>query len=722
MLINIGRSLAASAQSRAPVVNAASFEFLNTLPTPWTYTRSDTAATIRDSDGKLQSLAANTPRFNHDENGRALGLHIEASSTNKCENYNAAPSDLTGVTLSSGSAVLSIVDDTSALASMGLDEIGSGAAIKIDNSTSGSSCTVDFAGTFGNTNPHSLSIWVRMETGAGDMRRTGSGSNTVTLSGDNYQRYMLENETPSSSSSAMRIRLNPGAVAYCILNQLEEGAFCTSEIIVAGSAATRQQDALTLSSLDAEPYFDEGAGFIAARFCLDRLVSGTDQYLLVASDGTSANTLGLRIDSTADKSVRGYVRSASSNKHVVTNGDKQVTNAIQAAGICWQSGAATILSGGMENTQTYSGDPSGIDELTIGKLGSSTNPLYGHIQCIEIGKVSGSNTDLGSRMYQSGDLQLVGGGQSLMVGHFDSQESAGDDGKAALESRLREIDPDKSIVWANAGTGSSAASKTTQASNFWWDLATSSRGDAFDAFYTAVDDAGLQPSAILWSQGEQDSHQIGLATTRSEYKQALEAIFADMRSSFGDIPVFIQKIGRRSSFANTGGMQAVREVQQELIDENSWCHFGAESFDQGLYDATHLDDAGYATVGQRLANAVAGYFGETVESTQGPYISDASLDGETVTVTLAHDGGTDFTPTSGIEGFHVFDSGGEMTISSAIRGDANTVVLTLTSTPSGATTLYYVHDAELGVNTANLVMDNASLSMPLQAAKFQLQP
>lgn len=721
MLLSLGRSLA-QAQSRPPVINTAGFDFLSSLPNEWTYTRSDTAATIRDSDGKLQSVSANAPRFNHDPNGRLLGLHIEGARTNKCTNYNAAPTDLSGVTLSSGAAVLSIVDDTAALATVGLDEIGSGAAIKIDNSASGSSCTVDFAGSFGNTNPHSLSVWLRMETGAGDLRRTGGGTGTVTLSGDSYQRYMLENETPSSLSNTMRIRLNAGAVAYCILNQAEEGAFCSSEIIVSGASATREQDTLSLSALNTKDYFDEAQGFISARYVLDRLIGSADQYLLVASNGTSANTIGLRVDSTSDKSLRGYVRAASVNKHGVANGDKQLTNIVQAAGLIWESGTTTILSAGKDNTQTYSGDPSGITTLDIGRLGTSTGPLYGHIRSIYIGKIAGDNVDLGSRMYGPNDIQIIGGGQSLMVGHFDTQESSGDDGHASFRSTLGQIDADRAIVWANGATGASAASKTTQASNYWWDLATNSRGDAFEAFYTSVADAGLQPDAILWSQGEQDSLQIGLATSRAEYKAALLAIFTDMRNSFGDIPVFIQKIGRRSSFANIGGMQAVREVQQELIDENTWCHFGAESFDQDLYDATHIDDTGYTVVGQRLANTVAGYYAESVESTQGPRIADAVLDGTTVTVTITHDGGDDFTPTSNIEGFYVVDSGGAMTIGSAIRTNANTITLTLTATPSGTTTMYYIYDAGLGVNTANLVQDNASFAMPLQAAKFVIQP
>ena len=58
----------------------------------------------------------------------------------------------------------------------------------------------------------------------------------------------------------------------------------------------RQEDALSLSNLDQKFYFDEAESFMAVRYRLDRALTGADQYLLVASDGTSAETMGLRVD------------------------------------------------------------------------------------------------------------------------------------------------------------------------------------------------------------------------------------------------------------------------------------------------------------------------------------------------------------------------------------------------------------------------------------------
>ncbi|MCF8495751.1 MAG: sialate O-acetylesterase, partial [Alphaproteobacteria bacterium] len=626
----------------------------------------------------------------------------------------------TGLTISAGTPTLSIVSDTAALTAAGLHQIGNGQVLKIDNTGQAGSCSVDFPGTCGNTNAHCFSVWARETTGLnGDLRRSGSGSNMTAIAGSAYKRYLLENETPSSSSNLLRVRINAGGVIYCLLNQLEEGGFATSEIVTSGAATTRQQDVLTIADLDARSYFNTAQGFISMRYYLDRLIPSTDQYLFVASNGTSAETIGLRVDSTSH-ALRGYVRNSSANRHTAANGDNQLAGHVHAAGITWKIGESSILSGALSNTQTYSGDPAGLTTLEIGRLSGSSGILWGHVRSLTIGKTHQSLPGLGAKLRNSSDIAAAGGGQSLIIGYFDSQESSGEGGKQQFRQSIGALRPQKAAVFSECGTGASAASKTTQDTNYWWDLATSTRGDAFDTFYMALQNGGLRPNAIIWSQGEQDSHQIGTNTSRAQYKQALEAIFADMRATLGNIPVFIQKIGRRTVFSNTGGVQAIREVQQELIDACDWCHFAAETYDLGLYDAVHPDDAGYLTAGQRLARQLAKYFGESVTGTDGPRITGAVRSGTTVTVTLAHDGGTDFTPASTIAGFHFFGGVTAITINTAVRTNATTITLTLASTPTGTETLYYIYDADLSLNVANVVKDNTAVSMPLRAAKISL--
>jgi hypothetical protein len=145
----------------ASISTSKRFYLTSALPREITFTRAS-AATCLDKYGKLVSVAANQPRFDHDARGNKLGLMIEGAVTNKSSNYNANPTATTGFTTSGDvNGVLSVVDDTAALAAAGLDQIcTSGKVYKADNSAASGSFTVSFPGTVGDTNKHSASLYV----------------------------------------------------------------------------------------------------------------------------------------------------------------------------------------------------------------------------------------------------------------------------------------------------------------------------------------------------------------------------------------------------------------------------------------------------------------------------------------------------------------------------------------------------------------------------------
>jgi hypothetical protein len=128
-------------------------------------------------------------------------------------------------------------------------------------------------------------------------------------------------------------------------------------------------------------------------------------------------------------------------------------------------------------------------------------------------------------------------------------------------------------------------------------------------------------------------------------------------------------------------------------------------------DSVHLTPAGSATAGQRIALAIAAMFGAATAS-NGPRITTASIVSNVITVTLAHSGGTDFTPSSGITGFRVLANGVPATISSAVRSSPTTVTLTLAATPASPVLVQYGYGAAPTM-TAPLV-DNSPLLLPLQ--------
>lgn len=175
----------------------------------------------------------------------AIGYFGEPASTNKCTNYNANPdAGLTNVafTDTGTGGSLTRVTDATELAAAGLDSICTSDyvyALVADTALA----YADIAGATGNTNDHTLSCYVRVISGTGDLG-LDSVPGQVEFSGSTYTKYSIT-KTPDTSVRLLRVRADAGSTIYFILNQLEEKAFATSEIITEGSAVTRNKDDLS---------------------------------------------------------------------------------------------------------------------------------------------------------------------------------------------------------------------------------------------------------------------------------------------------------------------------------------------------------------------------------------------------------------------------------------------------------------------------------------------
>lgn len=719
MLTTLGCGIAQHTRASAQRLETV-FALLESLPSGFTYTRADSVATCRNGAGKLVAVATGSPRFDHDAQGNALGLLIEGSVTNKCTHTNCNPSSTTNMTKGGDAAsTLSVVSDVTALASSGLDAIcTNGMVYKLDNSGGSTTAYVDIGGTTGNTNPHTFSVWARGTSGTiGTLTRSGTGSSTVNMNGNGaYARYVLANETPSGTTVQLRVRANAGKVVWFILSQLEEMPFATSEIITAGAAATRAADRVTYA-LTGKPCFSISQGYVGLRYRPKGFMPGVYQYLLVADNGSNSNdTIGIRINATSGD-LGAYVRAGAVSQDSNSNNDVHIAGCMNGAGISWSPGQAVMLSGGKPNTKTYAGNPSGITSLNIGARTSGLEPFFGHITRLVVGARAKTAAGLGAKLHDPADIAVIGGGQSLVRGYFSSQQSSSEAGKQKFREVLGLAHPRKVVTFVDGSTGSSAATNTTDGSNYWWNLAGGTRGPALDTLRANIAAAGLVPTAMLFELGETDSGAIknGL-TTRAQYKSAMQAIFTDIRTSFGAIPILLQKVGRRTGFEFDGAVQVVRDVQEELIDELSYVYRGSETYDATLYDEVHPNDAGFLAMAERNGRKMANLFGTTLTGVDGPAMTGWSRTGTAVTVTIAHDGGTDITPSSGIEGFHFFDGGTEIAVTAAVRTNATTVTLTLASVPTGGSqTLTYIYDEEASATPANLIKDNASPAMPLKA-------
>ena len=170
-----------------------------------------------------------------------IGVLTEPQRTNKCTNYNANPdAGLTNITVGSGTGTLSRANDSAALTAAKLDNTCTdGNAIKY---VATADSVLDIGGQTGNTNQHTVSIWARIDAGTGELRIAAAKAADITSA--SYAK-VSGTLTPAGSLNVTKLFVPNGSTLYFILNQMEEGASITSEIITEGSATTRNADALS---------------------------------------------------------------------------------------------------------------------------------------------------------------------------------------------------------------------------------------------------------------------------------------------------------------------------------------------------------------------------------------------------------------------------------------------------------------------------------------------
>ena len=228
-------------------------------------------------------------------------MDIPEGTTNKCINYNAAPTDLTNVyKIGDAAATLTVVDDTAALRAAGfgaLIDAGkmNGKVYKLDNSAGSGDAYVSFAGNPGNTNTQTFSVFRRGGTGAINM---GSAYPTGLPSSAAYRRETLSG-VPTNSTTVPYLRADIGQVVYFILNQLEEKTYATNPVIVAGASASRgaATPAITgLSSILTPPFTLVAVANLSALDNVDRrfatLQGASEQNRIVISRNNANSLLG----------------------------------------------------------------------------------------------------------------------------------------------------------------------------------------------------------------------------------------------------------------------------------------------------------------------------------------------------------------------------------------------------------------------------------------------
>lgn len=194
----------------------------------------------------IQTIPAQTVATfpNHSVLGNSFaGDLVEPEITNKCENFNVSPTDLTNVSLDGADLIGSIVS-VSALPNSEIFSVtgDNGQIYRVEN-TGATAQAVSFSNAaVGNTSQHSIQIIAYSEQGGSTVGLTDAQIGSVAISTDELTQLKSEAITPLSANDLFKVLVGSGDTVYFKYNQLEEFASCTSLIEVQGAPVTRAED------------------------------------------------------------------------------------------------------------------------------------------------------------------------------------------------------------------------------------------------------------------------------------------------------------------------------------------------------------------------------------------------------------------------------------------------------------------------------------------------
>lgn len=474
-------------------------------------------------------------------------------------------------------------------------------------------------------------------------------------------------------------------------------------------------------------------GYALVVFKPDELPNA-DQWLFSIHDGTSTPQIAMRIyrdDGTAGaKTPRMFVYPDTGANTTNYGKYECQVGVFDFAALVWQSGgqAKIITEDGEVSASIGTITPGNYSTIRFGDDHNGGAEFDGTFAKIVVGKSEKPLTlrEVMQKAFITGDLPILIEGQSYNGQLFDSLESGNPVGHQAAQAQAQEIlsDPNK-IFLINATDSGSALLTSSDAADAWLDNSGASIVPHLRQLDAETDlfNKGLDPRAVWWQQYQGDVFDIAAGnTTIEDYKAGLEWKIARWRSLHGNtFPIMLEiPSGRNEAVTDSvdAAHQTMRECYLDVISENANV-FGLNSYDIEPFDTTgHPTDAGHIVRARRAMRTILAQLGYEMGalSSVGPTANVSSAVGTTITVDITHDKGTGLsTPSTNYEGFKVFETDGtEISISSAVPNGANSIIITLASTPIGSEVdVKYPYGALEGVTLSELVYDNSAESMPL---------
>lgn len=263
------------------------------------------------------------------------------------------------------------------------------------------------------------------------------------------------------------------------------------------------------------------------------------------------------------------------------------------------------------------------------------------------------------------------------------------------------------VFLLNYSVGATALNSAGGGSGYWMNTA---GGSPYDLFIDGVISAGGKLEAVFWAQGEQDG--FSTAVSEAQYQSDLETFIARIRTDLGQasLPFIITPLGRYTNAGPTNASWQGIKNAQLTVGEQANNGLAASNDDLALVDGVHYTNAAAITHATRGAIATAFALGESAYERGPRYVSALKTSSTTVVVTIAHDGGSDFTPTSGITGWEVLDGGTPATISSAVRTTATTITLTVSAPLAGVVTVRHLYG--FNPTVSGILIDDSADTLP----------
>ena len=272
------------------------------------------------------------------------------------------------------------------------------------------------------------------------------------------------------------------------------------------------------------------------------------------------------------------------------------------------------------------------------------------------------------------------------------------------------------IPAADSGSGLHQPNEGSPANWYWMYYNEDNPADSSTLYGRAVTRALAAGGVELavWNQGETDGRML---VPEETYEADMKELLARLRRDLGNeaLPIFLCQIGTHdTNISNDAAYSAIRTAQHDLDDGENF-FLAATEMEFERKDTAHYTTPGLNEIGRRVANSMLYYYGLS-DYYRGPYIDGAVFTDETRTVidvNVAHRGGDDITPESGITGFSVLDGDTPAVILSAVRQDAHTIRLTLSAPVENSARVRYLYG--LNPEHTNVVKDNTDMKLPLEA-------